>query len=157
MNKKPLIITLLVLIALSLLMWVVVFFSQKTDSPNFVTNIISEAKISSMQGLKIETLRDGTGDGARKGDRVIIRYVGTFKDGTEFDSNLNDSQPLTFVLGQNKVIQGWEMGILGMKMGEKRRLTVPSSLAYGKTGRPPLIGPNTALIFEVELMGILIN
>ncbi len=157
MNKKPLVIVLLVLIALSLLMYVVVVISKKTGSPNIVTDIISSVKTPNRQGLKVEILKEGIGVGAQKGDRVIVRYVGTFKDGTEFDSNINKSDPLTFVLGQNKVIQGWELGILSMKMGEKRRLTIPSSLAYGKSGRPPVIPPNATLIFEVELLGILIK
>lgn len=157
MNKKPLIIILLVLIALSLLAFFIVTISKKTDSQNVITNIISEVKVSQMQGLKIEVLKEGTGVEVKKDDRVIIKYTGTFKDGTEFDSNINTNDPLTFVLGQNKVIQGWELGVLGMKMGEKRRLTVPSSLAYGKAGRPPLIPPNATLIFDIELLGILVK
>lgn len=156
MNKKPLIITLLVLIALSLLMLFVVVIAKKTNSPG-ITNIISGIKSPQMQGLKIEVLREGAGAEAKTGDRVIIRYTGTFKDGTEFGSNVRESDPLTFVLGENKVIKGWEMGVLGMKTGEKRRLTIPSTLAYGKKGRPPVIGPNETLIFDIELMGILVN
>lgn len=157
MNKKPLIIILVILIALSLLAYFILVISKKTSSPNIITDIVSEAKISTMQGLKIEILREGTGMGAQKGDRAVVEYVGTFKDGTEFGSNINTGEPLTFVLGENDVIQGWELGVLGMKMGEKRRLTVPSSLAYGRAGRPPLIPPNASLIFEIELMAILIK
>ena len=157
MNKKPLIIILVILIALSLLAYFVVVISKRTSSPNIISDIVSEAKISQMQGLKIEVLKEGIGNGAAKNDRVIIKYIGTFKDGTQFASSDDSQKPLTFVLGENKVIKGWELGILGMKMGEKRRLTIPSSLAYGKTGRPPVIPPNAPLIFEVELLGILIK
>jgi len=156
-NKKPLIIILLILIALSLLAYFVIVVSKKTSSPNIITNIVSEAKISTMQGLKIEVLKEGIGKEAEKDDRVAVKYIGTFKDGTQFDSTADSDQPLTFVLGQNKVIKGWELGVLGMKMGEKRRLTVPSSLAYGKAGRPPVIPPNATLIFDIELLAILIK
>ncbi len=157
MNKKPLIAILITLIIITLIIIVVVIVSKKSSSPNIISSIISEVKISQMQGLKIEILREGNGVEAKKDDRVIVNYAGTFKDGTQFDSSFDRNEPLTFVLGENRVIAGWEMGVSGMKMGEKRRLIVPASLAYGKTGRPPVIPPNTPLIFEIELLGILVK
>ncbi len=157
MDKKPLIIIVLVLIALSVLAFFVVVISKKTTSPNIVTNIIAEVKNSQLQGLKIEVLTEGMGSETQKGDRVVVKYVGTFKDGTQFASSDDSQKPLTFVLGEKDVIKGWELGVLGMKVGEKRRLTVPSSLAYGKAGKPPLIPPNTSLIFDIELVIILVK
>jgi hypothetical protein len=107
-----------------------------------------------VQGLKIETLKAGTGAEVKKGDTVSVHYVGTLEDGTKFDSSLDRGTPFSFTLGANRVIQGWEQGVLGMKVGEKRKLTVPSDLGYGEAGYPGVIPGNATLIFEVELVGI---
>ncbi len=107
------------------------------------------------QELKIEVLQEGTGVEAKNGDNISVHYVGTLLDGTKFDSSIDRGAPFSFVLGQGNVIRGWELGLLGAKVGEKRKLTIPSDLAYGETGTPG--GPipaNAALIFEVELLGI---
>lgn len=104
--------------------------------------------------LKIEILKDGAGRGAQAGDTVLVHYVGTLVDGTKFDSSLDRGKPFSFTLGEGRVIRGWEQGILGMKTGEKRRLTIPPELAYGESGAGGSIPPNAILIFEVELLGI---
>ena len=93
MDKKPLIIIVLVLIALSVLAFFVVVISKKTTSPNIVTNIIAEVKNSQLQGLKIEVLTEGMGSETQKGDRVVVKYVGTFKDGTQFASSDDSRSP----------------------------------------------------------------
>lgn len=106
------------------------------------------------QGLKIETLQEGSGEAAKTGDKVTVNYVGTLEDGTKFDSSIDRGQPFPFKLGEGGIIQGWEIGVLGMKVGEKRKLTIPPDLAYGAEGRPPVIPPNSTLIFEIDLLKI---
>ena len=104
--------------------------------------------------MKIETLQEGEGEGAKAGDKLTLNYVGTLEDGTKFDSSIGRGQPFTFTLGQNSVIQGWEQGLLGMKPGEKRKLTIPPELAYGEQGAGGVIPPNATLIFEVDMISI---
>lgn len=103
--------------------------------------------------LKIEDLLIGTGAEAKTGDTVSVHYTGWLENGTKFDSSIG-GQPIEFVLGQGRVIAGWEQGLLGMKVGGKRRLTIPPTLAYGENGAGDTIPPNAALIFEVELVSI---
>jgi FKBP-type peptidyl-prolyl cis-trans isomerase len=103
--------------------------------------------------LKIETTQEGDGREAESGDEVSVHYTGTLKDGTEFDSSYKRGEPYTFVLGIGQVIQGWDQGIVGMKVGEKRRLEIPSSLGYGAEGSGSIPG-GAGLIFETELVAI---
>lgn len=104
--------------------------------------------------LKKEVLTEGQGKLADEGDEVVVHYVGTFLDGTKFDSSLDRGQPFSFVLGSGQVIQGWEQGVLGMKVEEKRKLTIAPELAYGEAGIPGAIPPDSTLVFEVELLEI---
>jgi len=107
-----------------------------------------------IQGMKVEILKQGTGTAAKSGGAVTVNYVGTLQDGTKFDSSIDRGQPLEFTLGQNSVIQGWELGVAGMKVGEKRKLTIPPELAYGSQGAGGVIPPNATLIFEIDMLGI---
>jgi FKBP-type peptidyl-prolyl cis-trans isomerase len=104
--------------------------------------------------LKIEDLVVGKGKEAKSGDNVSVHYVGTLTNGTEFDASKKHGKPFDFQLGQGRVIRGWDKGVVGMKVGGKRKLTIPSSLAYGDRGSPPVIPPKSTLIFEIELLEI---
>ena len=107
-----------------------------------------------IQGMKIEVLQKGSGDPVKAGDKVTVNYVGTLEDGTKFDSSIDRGQPFTFTPGENSVIQGWELGVVGMKIGEKRKLTIPPELAYGERGAGGVIPPNATLVFEIDLLSI---
>ena len=102
----------------------------------------------------VEDLEEGTGDEVKSGDTVKVHYTGTLLDGTKFDSSLDRGEPFEFTGGQGQVIQGWDEGILGMKVGGKRKLTIPSSMGYGETGAGESIPPNAGLVFEIELIEI---
>ena len=104
--------------------------------------------------MKIETLASGNGPSPVKGQTVTVHYTGWLTDGTKFDSSVDRGQPYTFRIGTAVVIQGWDEGILTMKVGGKRRLLIPANLAYGAAGKPPAIPPNSPLNFEIELLGV---
>jgi len=126
------------------------------------TNII---KSSTIQNMKVDVLQEGSGEAAKAGDTVTMNYSGYLADGTEFDSNVNPQfshvQPFQFTIGpdcqknNNCVIEGWNLGVTGMKVGEKRKLTIPPELGYGAAGAGGgVIPPNATLIFDVELLKI---
>ncbi len=104
--------------------------------------------------LEIENLRDGTGPEARAGQTVVVHYVGTLTNGQKFDSSRDRGEGFSFPLGAGRVIKGWDQGVAGMKVGSLRKLTIPPHLAYGERGYPPVIPPNSTLVFEVELLQI---
>jgi FKBP-type peptidyl-prolyl cis-trans isomerase len=104
--------------------------------------------------LKVEDLQVGTGAEAVAGKKVTVHYTGTLTDGSKFDSSLDRGRPFDFPLGAGRVIKGWDEGVAGMKVGGKRRLTIPPELGYGARGFPPVIPPNSTLVFEVELLGV---
>ena len=114
---------------------------------------LEEINISSELGLDVEILEHGSGIGAKNGNKITVHYTGTLLDGTKFDSSVDRGQPFQFGLGAGQVIQGWDLGVKGMKVGEKRKLTIAPELGYGDRGMGS-IPPNSILIFEVELLGI---
>jgi FKBP-type peptidyl-prolyl cis-trans isomerase FkpA len=101
--------------------------------------------------VKIEDVTEGQGDPAKLGDRIIVHYTGWLTDGTKFDSSVDRGEPFRIRLGERRVIRGWEEGLLGMKAGGKRRLTIPPELAYGSQPQGQ-IPANATLIFEIELL-----
>lgn len=116
---------------------------------------VSTASARNLGGLQIEDVREGSGEVAKKGNRVSVNYRGTLaSNGQTFDSSYDRNQPFEFKLGSGQVIEGWEKGIVGMKEGGKRILTIPPDQAYGPNGYPPVIPPNATLKFEVELVDV---
>lgn len=107
-----------------------------------------------MADLKVEDLVEGTGAVASAGQQVQVHYTGWLTDGSKFDSSVDRGQPFPFQLGAGQVIQGWDQGVVGMKVGGKRKLTIPPELGYGARGFPGAIPPNATLVFEVELLGV---
>jgi FKBP-type peptidyl-prolyl cis-trans isomerase FkpA len=110
--------------------------------------------ITSSSGLKYEDLQEGSGQAAKAGDMVSVHYTGWLTDGTKFDSSHDRHSPFNFKLGAGKVIKGWDEGVAGMKIGGKRKLTIPPQLGYGARGAGGVIPPNAELIFEVELLKV---
>lgn len=104
--------------------------------------------------LKIEDLKEGKGEAVKEGDHVVMHYTGWLEDGTKFDSSYDRDEPFTTSIGVGYVIKGWDIGVLGMKPGGKRKLTIPPELGYGKYGVDPVIPGDATLIFEVELLKI---
>lgn len=102
----------------------------------------------------IQDIEAGEGSGAKPGQTVSVHYTGWLTDGTLFDTSKSRVRPLVFRLGSGQVIEGWEQGIVGMRIGGVRRLTVPPELAYGDRGVPGVIPPKATLVFEVKLYGI---
>ncbi len=112
------------------------------------------AKTQDVKELKKEDLKVGTGAEAVPGKTVSVHYTGWLTNGTKFDSSLDRKQPFEFRLGAGEVIPGWDEGVKGMKVGGKRKLTIPSAMGYGASGAPPVIPPNATLVFDVELLGV---
>ncbi|MDP3982021.1 MAG: FKBP-type peptidyl-prolyl cis-trans isomerase [bacterium] len=132
--------------------------AQSNDTEDLEHGMVYDTSGEPVQkeGVLIQVVQEGK-EGekvASLGDKVFVHYTGMFEDGTVFDSSRNRGEPFSFTLGAGQVIQGWEIGIEGMKVGEKRMLFIPPELAYGEMGRPGAIPPNATLIFETELVSI---
>jgi len=112
------------------------------------------AEVTTSSGLKYDDLTVGTGAEAKAGQTVSVHYTGWLTDGKKFDSSVDRKQPFEFPLGMGRVIKGWDEGVQGMKIGGKRKLTIPPGLGYGARGAGGAIPPNATLIFDVELLGI---
>jgi peptidylprolyl isomerase len=117
---------------------------------------IPKASGAAPKNLKVEDLIEGKGAAAKAGDKISVRYVGVlFNNNKEFDSSWKRGKaPFQLTLGQGQVIQGWDQGLVGMKVGGRRRLTIPPDLAYGAQGQPPSIPANSTLVFDVDLTKI---
>ncbi len=120
-------------------------------SPHAVT---ADQYVTTETGLQYFDIAIGTGASPTQGGDVVVEYTGFLADGTRFDSSYKRKDPFRFPLGQKGVIPGWSEGLSTMKVGGKRQLRIPPELAYGETGAPPQIPPNTTLIFDVEIMAV---
>jgi len=153
MKMKKIVIIIILTIAIILGAYFIFWGSKNNQKSNDNKPQINN-NVQEIQGMKIETLKEGIGEEAKNGDVVSVHYVGTFENGTKFDSSIDRGTPFSFTLGAGQVIKGWDLGVLGMKVGEKRKLTIPPDLAYGSGGVPGAIPSNSTLMFEVELLGI---
>lgn len=147
-NKTTFIILFLIALAVGGGIYILAKPSPQATIENTATPNMEEKLI-------IEDITVGSGAEAVAGKKITVNYTGTLTDGTKFDSSLNPGRtPFTFNLGAGEVIQGWDQGFNGMKVGGKRKLTIPPSLGYGAQGAGDVIGPNATLIFEVELLDV---
>lgn len=130
---------------------------QKEQNTNTNTNMQNTKKIE-IEGVKITILKEGTGVVAKVGDTVAMNYTGKLMDGTTFDSNIDlkfgHVELFVFTIGVGQVIKGWDVGVAGMKVGEKRNLVIEPSFAYGAAGAGGVIPSNATISFDVELVAI---
>lgn len=131
------------------------FIFRITDGflPTGNTNNKDMSDVNNVTELKIEDTQAGTGREVKSGDTVVIHYKGTLKDGTKFDSSYDRGEPFETQIGVGQVIKGWDEGVVGMKVGGKRKLTIPPDMGYGAQAVGP-IPANSTLIFEVELIDV---
>lgn len=132
---------------------------RPTEAPPIAAAPIASSKPGDdlgpmLPGVEKEDVVVGSGPEVKNGDRVSVHYTGVLLDGTQFDSSLDRGVPFEFLVGARQVIEGWEIGVVGMKKGGKRKLKIPPHLAYGRTGSPPKIGPDATLLFDIELLEI---
>jgi FKBP-type peptidyl-prolyl cis-trans isomerase len=158
-NKKNMMLVW-VLIVIVVVLGLIYITINKKSSPR-IENGAEETNMENTQnseGVKITILKEGTGEVSKAGDLVSVNYTGTLVDGKTFDSNIDPKfqhvQPFDFTLGVGQVIKGWDVGVAGMKIGEKRKLEILPEFAYGPNGIGDAIPPNATLIFEVELLAI---
>lgn len=118
-------------------------------------NKLAQAQgVTTPSGLKYQDVVVGNGPSPRQGQRVSVHYTGWLTNGTKFDSSRDRGEPFQFSLGRGEVIKGWDEGVASMKVGGRRKLTIPPDLAYGSRGAGGAVPPNATLIFDVELLGV---
>ncbi|MDD3386368.1 MAG: FKBP-type peptidyl-prolyl cis-trans isomerase [Candidatus Pacebacteria bacterium] len=139
----------LLLIIIFVIVGSVCFFLNSNKEEDFLAKQNEDKEM-----VKIEIKTEGTGEVSKSGDVLTVHYIGTLENGTKFDSSVDRGIPFSFTLGVGQVIQGWEEGMSGMKIGEKRKLIISPEKGYGERGVPGVIPSNATLIFEVELLGI---
>ena len=149
MSKNSMVAAGIILIAVVAASYLLLTQNKSKNTEENLNQVIN----NSNNGLKIEDIKVGTGSAVKAGDTVVINYTGTLEDGTKFDSSYDHGQPFTTQIGVGQVIKGWDEGVVGMKVGGERKLTIPPDLAYGdqSVGSIP---PNSTLIFDVSLVAI---
>jgi len=163
MSKSVFVFSILVVFVV-ITVWFVI---QKTKEVNKTTEDPSPTAVSTStptpeanapiqydNGLVVQDLVVGNGKSAQNGDTLSAHYAGALENGTVFDNSYDRGQPIQFVLGSGQLIKGWELGLVGMKEGGKRKLIIPPSLGYGAQGAGGIIPPNAILIFEIELVSV---
>jgi peptidylprolyl isomerase len=141
---RTILIVIVAVVAVAFVVYVLRRGAQQAEGPEIVT----------ASGLKYVDLRMGDGPSPQMGQKLSVHYKGMLINGNEFENSYDTGRPYEFAIGRGEVIKGWDEGIMTMKLGGKRKLTIPPALAYGVRGQPPDIPPNSTLIFEVELVGI---
>lgn len=129
---------------------------DKTKTAPGAVNKVNHKKGDKMniEGMNIEIIEEGTGAEIQNNQKAVMHYTGVLENGTKFDSSRDRNQPFQFTLGVGQVIRGWDLGVKGMKIGEKRKLTIPAELGYGERGAGGVIPGGATLIFDVELLEI---
>lgn len=155
---------LIIALVVAGLIFITVYEKDNTNEDISDTLAVNQRENTNMQntrqveGVKITILTMGAGEEAKIGDTVAMNYTGKLADGTAFDSNVDPkfqhAEPFVFTIGAGQVIKGWDVGIVGMRIGEKRNLTIEPAYAYGAAGAGGVIPPNATLSFDVELLGI---
>lgn len=112
----------------------------------------SQKVVKTPSGLQYFDIEPGRGPSPAAGTKVTVHYTGWLMNKTKFDSSLDNGKPFQFTLGAREVIAGWDEGVASMRVGGKRRLVIPANLAYGQRGFPPVIPPNSTLVFDVQLL-----
>jgi FKBP-type peptidyl-prolyl cis-trans isomerase FkpA len=130
------------------------FSSGSIAADNKETKKMAEQTVTTESGLKYLDMTVGTGRLAELGDTASVHYTGWLADGKKFDSSVDRKEPFSFRLGAGQVIKGWDEGVMGMKIGGKRKLTIPPQLGYGARGAGGVIPPNATLTFDVELLDL---
>jgi FKBP-type peptidyl-prolyl cis-trans isomerase len=154
---------IIVVLVIGFLIYITI--NKKNEINNATANALSGAvnneqnmNTQQLEGVQVTILQEGTGDVAKSGDTVAMNYTGKLVDGTTFDSNVDPKfghvEPFVFTIDSGMVIKGWDIGVAGMKVGEKRNLTIDPAYAYGERGAGGIIPPNATLSFDVELLGI---
>ena len=128
--------------------------NQKPKTDTSAPTKVSGPGVKTDSGLQYWDIRVGTGQTAKEGSHVRVHYTGWLTNGKKFDSSVDAGTPFDFTIGNGEVIKGWEEGVAGMRVGGKRQLRIPPSLAYGAQGYPGAIPPNATLIFDIQLLGV---
>jgi peptidylprolyl isomerase len=128
---------------------------EATSTPAATKPEVTVPKGKLPKKLVVEDIKEGDGAAAEAGKQVTVQYVGVSAvNGRQFDASWDRGEPFTFQLGSGGVIQGWDQGVEGMKVGGRRQLVIPPDLAYGAQGSPPAIGPDETLVFVIDLLNV---